>query len=181
MVGIIQNIFSSPEKFIAGKKVVILQMGTVHMYANIPWNDITVMDDYQKILVGTKNMESVVPEGKEFACPGGDAKSVKDWKQLPDRQEFLCRTAGPMSVADIPLKKTDLSKKMVCVATVAVFDRKNIRMNINGVEKKLPVYDEAVHWQNVVFELPAGTKNLHISAQGPENGLWAIRNIMIYQ
>ncbi|MFA6816069.1 MAG: hypothetical protein WCS73_07225 [Lentisphaeria bacterium] len=199
MIAIIQNIFAKPEKYLKGRKVVVLQMGIKHALTSLYWNDLQVMDNYQKIVVGKKNIvifdkpnkdiqyfnqkkdfEKKLKEFFPFQI-GDEERDLKNWKKFPNKREFICKTTAVTNIATIKLENIDFLKQVICIIPTIIYNN-NAVLTVNGHHENIPLYYMTLRWQNIVYQLPAGTTTLHITAKpDKKNTFFAIRNIMIYQ
>lgn len=181
MTTIVQNLFIQPEAFLANKKVVILQFGISYFLLPLKWNNLAVMDRCQTLMVGKNQLATFRVPGQMVSYADRNKNVVCIWKELPEKHEFICPPSGMVSITNIQPEQIDPAKKVICVIPAATFPYSSVSLTVNGLEESIPDASAMIRWQNVIFELPAGTKSLQISARGAANVIFAIRNIMIYQ
>ncbi len=183
MTTIIQNIFTNPTAFLAGKKVIILHMGIPHLLSKIQWSDLSVMDRAQQLLSGRRLIRNADISGQKISLSEKYEIWVKNWENLTDKKEFSCLDDKPLKIAEISLNDIDPEKEMICVIPAVVFPGPGIvTLMVNGYPQNIPsCYGGLIRWSHVIFQLPAGTKSLEITAAGTSDAAFAIRNIMIYQ
>lgn len=76
MVTMMQDLFARPQQVLAGRKVVILQLGTVHLLAPARWNNLAIMNRSQKLLAGRNNVATCVVRGEIAELEGRNKSRV---------------------------------------------------------------------------------------------------------
>ena len=175
MTTVVQQLFSSPEKLLTGKKVIVLAVGVNHLLANVRFNNIRQMDDLSKCMYG-KNM---------LTCIQIDSNTDRDVStQYPGlfSPNFVEIPQGRLILADLTIENCDKGKAVFVVIPTCLDSRRNhARYVINGRITEIPECSGQYSHSNAVCELPAGTTTLKIELVGTPGSVLSIRNIQIYQ
>lgn len=186
MTVIIQRFFEKPEFFLSNKKVLILQMAESHLQENnIVWNNIAEMDRRKLMLNGKKMIAALSVQGN-----GDWTSSITDdlvrtvWGNFAGKVDYMCRDDETNTLFDQTISDLDTSKPFVCVVqTVRSLIYSSPALICNGVEAIIPASygSSALFWQDVYFQVPAGTNQLKLEVQGKAGTLVGFNKVLIYQ
>ena len=185
MTTIIQRMFEFPEAFLKGKKVVILQVGTMHINPNVRWYNIAEMDRKKLMLNGKKLVNTLYISGNgDFAGDFVRDIAKKAWASLEGKKDIKCFDYKAFEIFNQKIPNLDESKPFVCViqtARSALFATPTLIAN--GIRESIPAAHDPsiVLWQDIYFQIPAGTSRLKLELQGKKNTIVGFNKIFIYQ
>ncbi len=172
-------IFANRQKYLAGKKLVIMPIGLNHLLLRNNFLNLQDLADLNTKLNGKPLSRSVpVPPGDPV--PPEVMKKAAESLEFPEAkiaawEEFIaqnggvpCRTAPGRELVLYDNPRLERSaenrdKPFVVLVKVAAFYEKNVALSVNGIRKFIPSVMEEPRWNFMVFELPAGTEKLRIS------------------
>ena len=186
MTVIIQRFFEKPESFLLNKKVLVMQMAEDHLIGNnIVWNNISEMDNRKLMLNGKQLISSLSVQGNgdwTNAITNDLVRSV--WGKFVGKTDFMCQNEESNVLFDLSIDDLDPSKPFVCVVqTVRSPIYTSPTLICNGLEASVPASHDssALFWQNLYFQIPAGTTQLKLELQGKANTLVGFNKVLIYQ
>ncbi len=184
---LIQRFFDNSAFYLKGKKVIVLQTldSILSDDESIPWNNIRQMDQQRMILSGKKLVTSLSVKGNgNWGDEIHNEVLRKQWDNLAGKQEIKCLDDEEFEIVNQTLDHIDLSKPVLCVVqTVRSTAYKTPKCIVNGQAQDVPAIHSGatLSWQNMYFELPAGTDKVQISVKGPSGTLMGFKQILIYQ
>lgn len=192
MTVILQNIFAQPEQFLKDRKVMILYLGVEHFFAKIAWNNLREMDYQQTLMNGRTLVETYYARNNGFDNEKNKLKAqysryAPGWAGLNEKSEIFFPNNESQEIIEIDAAANlDKDKKAVGIIRCALFSpNTEAEISINGTWYAVPVSPYLVNdmnrWQNIIFELPAGTEKMIIEAKGRPGALLGIKDIRIYQ
>ena len=185
MTTAIQRMFEQPETFLKARKVVILHMPAGHCTPGTVWNNISDMDRKRLMLNGKKLVQTLHIAGNgDYANDFSQDYARKGWKEFEGKNDIKCFDDKKFGILEQTLPNIDPSKPFLCVVqTVRSPFFATPTLFVNGIREMVPaVHDSYVFfWQDVYFELPAGTTQLKIELQGKKNTLVGFNKVLIYQ
>lgn len=185
MTTLVQRVFEHPDAFLKDKRVVILQMPMKHAITTRPWNNIAEMDRKRLKLNGKKLVDTFHISGNgDYANEIVRVYSRNAWKRFEGKNDIKCFDDQKFEIFDQVLSNIDTSKPIVCAVQtlrIALYDPPTLI--VNGHEELIPAtHDTGVlFWQDVYFDLPAGTSQLKIELQGKKNTLVGFNKVLIFQ
>lgn len=186
MTVIIQRFFEKPESFLLNKKVLVMHMAADHLIGNkIVWNNISEMDNRKLMLNGKKLVSSLsVPGNGDWtnAITNDTVRSV--WGKFVGKTDYMCHNEEPNVLFDLSIDDLDPSKPFVCVVQTVRSPIYTIPTLIcNGLEASVPASHDyrTLFWQDLYYQIPAGTKKLKLELQGKANTLVGFNKVLIYQ
>lgn len=184
---IIIRLLTSPETYLKGKKVLIMQVGTDHL-TKVNRKEIMLdiaQQDRERVLLNNKKMK----KHYLFSSNVNEAliKDEELWGPLSkvDKTVFRIDQKEVLEFSFI-IEQTDginTSKPMICFIPHACLSNAPCVLSVNGQQKTMNCFNLAdnAKFFNLAFELPAGTKKITIKATGKEGSLFAIKDIQIWQ
>ena len=186
MTVIIQRFFEKPESFLRNKKVLVLQMGAIHLNNNsVVWNNISEMDKKRLILNGKKLVASLSIQGNgnwTDSITNDQVRSV--WGKFPGKTDYLCLDEESNLLLNQSVDDLDPAKPFLCVVqTVRSPIYTTPILSCNGIEAFIPAsfHSSTLFWQDMYYSIPAGTTQIKLELQGKANTLVGFNKILIYQ
>lgn len=184
---ILIQFLSNLDFFIKGKKVLVFYVGTTAL-TNVNNSgimlDIAQLDN-QRVLLNNKRQTT------HFKLVSNTEPSYnyneKIWGPLFSIEKTVHRIdeSGELTFNYMiaPQEGTDETKSIVCVIPATCRPNATCKLLVNGQEKHIPSSNwvETSRFFNLVYELPAGTKEISIKAEGKINTIFAIKDIQLWQ
>ena len=181
------QLLTNPDKFLRNKKVLIMQVGTDHLQVANSREimlDIAQLDS-ERVLLNNRKMKS------HFALSSNVNESeitdVELWGPLSNTNKSVHKIdkSGKMEFA-FDLEQTgniNNTEPIICFIPHMCVSNTSCKLTINNQQKTMhaPNYAKNAKFFNLVFELPAGTKEIRITVSGKEGFLFAIKDIQIWQ
>ena len=168
---IMNHIFSTPEKFIRGKRVVILAMGVDHFFASIRASNMREMDRQMSLL--------------SEKIPAGILTVKGNTNDVPNRLRFLDKVrgitipdTGKYLIADQNLP--DNTKDTVLMIPVCAGVGCEARLKVNDRIFALPESQHTFR-NNIIVTVPKQQVHLTIELEGKPGTIVAFGDIQLYQ
>ncbi len=174
MTAIVQQMFLHPEKFLKGKKVVVLQIGAGHFHGTTTYNNIRLMDR-QKMLLTGKQMICTIP------VSGNTSEVPKFGKDLRQAHFFTIPAEKQCDVAKYPLPQNLIGKDAVLEIPVCAQAATNATLLVNGCKVHFAECYAQYRWCKSVCMIPAGTTQIKVELNGAPGTAIAIGDLKIYQ
>ena len=174
MTAIVQSLFSSPEKMLSGKKIVVLGIGTAHFLDGSRFNNIRKMDQLAMLLSGKTQKENFL-----FTSPIPIENT--QYASVAPVTLFQIPQEGSLTIFDSILKNCNPAQEIVAIMPIAIDASADITLKINGTSIETPVSYVVMRVQNIGCKLPAGTTEITIEATGKPGTVFGIRNLSIFQ
>ncbi len=190
-------IFANRQKYLAGKKLVIMPIGLNHLLLKNNFLNLQDLADLNTKLNG-RPLSRSVPLPPAQPVSSDVLKKAAESLEFPEVkiaawEEFIAQNGGaPYRVApgrDLVLydnprlerSAENRDKPFVVLVKVAAFYEKNVALSVNGIRKFIPSVMEEPRWNFLVFELPAGTESLRISLTGADpDAVAAVQSIALH-
>ena len=163
-----------------------MQMAEDHLIGNnIVWNNISEMDNRKLMLNGKQLISSLSVQGNgdwTNAITNDLVRSV--WGKFVGKTDYMCYNDESNVLFDLSIDDLDPSKPFVCVVqTVRSPIYTSPTLICNGLEASVPASHDssALFWQDLYFQIPAGTKQLKLELQGKAKTLVGFNKVLIYQ
>ncbi len=173
-----QDLVNTPERFLKGKKVLIMQIGAGMINAEQPWSNPLEIERQRTMLRG---------RGKTAVFQPCAAVTEDEFYglQLPDLHALRLAGNGRATIGEYDIsRQTDAEKDAVCVIPViypSLKSNTDLKISVNGETQKIAPQSNHYVWMKYCFRLPAGTGSITIIAEGkPETG-FAVGNIEVRQ
>ena len=189
---ILYQILLRPEFFFAGKKVFIMHVGTNHIkYINQNNLMLNIAEiDAERIVFNNKRLRASF-QPTDQVLNDEPLKRAELWGKLADASMsvFSIEKEGENSLFSQKITginafdDIDNEKPILCVIPSTCARDSSCDLIINGVRKKVPCsnYIEHSRFFNLVFNLPPGTNEITVSAEGEKGTLFTIKDIQIWQ
>lgn len=185
---ILIQLMSNPDFYLKGKKVFIIQVGTMHITAVNRAE--TMLDiaklDHEQVLLNNKKMK-----GHVFLTSNVDAETETNdelWGPLSAVEKTVLKIdeTGALTFSfKVEQIGSDISNDMpiVCVIPHMCTTNTSCTLSVNNIQKPMhcPNYTQNSRFFNLVYEFPAGTKELSIKIEGKAGRFLTIKDIQIWQ
>ncbi len=172
MTTCINSFLASPEKYLAGKRVVILVMGFRHFYNIHHFNNIRVMDRQMSLLSG-KTIERIIPVAGNCAPP-------ENFRYLAQVKCVTLPASGKHVVID-QVRPESGGAEVLVVPVCADVKSGISRLRVNGTAYAIPESLGMYRWNKVVTSIPADAKQLTIELEGEPGTTVALGDIQIFK
>ena len=166
---IISLIFANPEKFLTGKKVVVLVMGVHHFYGP-PAHNIKTMDIQMMHLAGKAPRGTIELRGNEDNIP-------KRFEHLGQVRCFIVPKSGKCTVYDASMPQENVDRALVL--TYCADHR--LKIICNGSASTLYGCLGVYRWDRAVVPLSKETTHLTIELEGKPGMAVVLGDIQIFQ
>ena len=175
VIAFIQSLNREPERYLKGKRVMILAMGARHIHFDVKFKNIREMDRQMLLLTG-KTLGAILDVS-------GNTKDKPSFAAgLSDSAIFTIPEKGSCTVANIAIPKQEKGSGCAVLAVpVCAKAPCPARLRINGVELIVPECYREYQWNKIVTELPSGTERVKIELTGEPGTVLAVGDIQIYQ
>ena len=187
-----ERVFEHPEFFLKGKSVVIVQIGTAHCdpksvwsnSADIEWTNVADIERKKRMLNKKKLIDTLFISGNgDYADDFADWFK-ENWAKVEGKNDIKCFDDKKFEIFRRSVPGIDAAKPLVCVVQTVRAPTFDIPyLFVNGSRKLVPASHSVreFFWQDVYFELPAGTSQLAIELQGKKGTIVGFNKILIYQ
>ena len=173
MTTVINQLLANPEKYLKGKKVVILVMGIAHFSFDGNFNNIRIMDE-QMLQLSGRIPTGVIPiSGNQKAIPGY-------YKQLNNVRCFSIPSTGKYQVVNKSLPHAN-GEIVLVIPVCAHAPCPPAKLKVNGKPLALPTTWGSYRWNRCIVTLPDKTGLLSIELEGAPGATIALGDIQIYQ
>ena len=169
---IVNQVFSHPEKFLNGKRLVIMIMGVDHFYAATHVNNIMIMDRQMQLLSGKTPAGTVVIRGNKREIPA-------IFKKLSKVRCITVPDSGTYTVVDKPLH-LDRKQTVFDIPVCAVAPCMAV-LKVNDRIFKIPEGSGVYRWDRIIITLPVTADRITIQLKGKPGATIALGDIQIYQ
>lgn len=190
-----QACFSNRERYMKGKKFVVLALGATHLLAPVPIPDLRLLDENalrmrnQHSVGEIRLQDASTPAAdidKQLRTNPQEARYIADWRQFAASamlERLLPEKNRSCSLRSVALPDTvDPKKETLCMIVAAAYRLQSVTLTINGSSYGLPPNSYEAEPQQIVAVLPAGAREMTIQIQGhADNTVVAIRRIIFYQ
>jgi len=167
----IGQLFSNPEKYLRGKRVMILILGVSHF--NIPrFTNIREIDRQMLQLAGKMPAETIPVFGNENNVP-------VCFKNLGKAKYFTIPDIGKQLVVDQPLPRNH--REAMLVIPICANYSHPAELNINGEKFAIPGSFAIYHWNRIVAPIPKDAERLTIELVGKPGATVALGDIQIFK
>ena len=186
MSTIIQRFFDNPQRFLKGKKVLVMQVSSGYLGDNsFTWNNIRTMDK-QRMLLNGKRLVSTL----SIAGEGNYAKEIVNsdvraaWERFAGKHEIMIASEDKREILRQSIDGIDKTKPFVCIVSSVRSSAFSFpTLSVNGVSEPIPAgYAPSVlTWQEIFFSVPAGSSEIRIELQGKKGTVVGFNQVQIYQ
>ena len=172
-----QRIFHHPETFLSNKKVLVLQVGTMHFEANVALPNFVQLDKEYSFLNGKTCIKEFKPRGNSKTIPDFTANLIEPsiFEIIAEKQVLILDDLIQCDTQE----QTD--KDIIVEIIYCCKANDKIQLEINNQLIPLPSVQDSFFWCKKITSLPYQTKAISIKALGPNGAFIAIGNIKIYQ
>ena len=172
MTTIISHLFSEPEKFLTGKKVVILILGFGHFRSGARFNNIRNMDRELLLLSGKTPKATITIHGNGSPIPNR-------FKRLNNAKCFIIPQNEKCLVVDKSLRHGGASR--VLVIPVCAHSPCPAKLKVNGAALAIPESFAVYNWNRIVVPMPEEAEHLTIELEGKPGTEIILGDIQIFQ
>lgn len=176
----IENLLLNPEKYLRGKKVVVLQFALSQLL-NVRWHNISIIDKELKCFSTSNLIESFddIHVETEISSLNDTARQTR--ALIPGGFDVKTK-ADPFELVKISPNKTNKNKGFVVVIPACLLSG-SVQIVVNSIEHSLPSSwdNNKSSYQSLIYELPAGTAEISVSVKGNPNSCFVLKNIQIWQ
>ena len=184
-IELLTQLFSNPERFLSGKKVLVYYFGVEHLT--------TVNEKSLMLNLRQLDSERILLNNKKLCFSITLSSNVgKEDDQLIEEKIGVLKSETVIKIADngewstrinIANNKIDPTKPMICIVPSVSGVQQTVRLSIGNQTKHIhsPTYVASTRLNALAFELPAGLREITIKAEGKKDSLFAIKNIQIWQ
>ena len=172
MTTIISHLFSDPEKFLTGKKVVILILGFGHFRSGTRFNNIRTMDKELLLLSGKAPKATITIHGNGSPIPNR-------FKRLNNARCFIIPQKGKCLVVDKSMRQGGATRVLVIPA--CAHSPCPAKLKVNGTVLAIPESFAVYNWNRIVVPLPEETEHLTIELEGKPGTEIILGDIQIFQ
>ena len=188
---IIIQFLTRADFFLKNKKVLVLCIGTDHLsYTNKTGTilNIAQLDKNRMILNQKKLITNIIPPSNNTDSAFFQNKDIWGALSTMDKSCFSIKESGK-ALFSFELDDTnndfaiDESKPLVFVVPMACPPRNACKLRMNDVTHTIPCFysQDGAKFFNLSYELPAGTREITIYAEGKTGARFAIKDIQIWQ
>lgn len=185
---ILIQLMSNPDFYLKSKKVFIFQVGTMHITAVNQAE--TMLDiaklDHERVLLNNKKMK-----GHVFLTSNVEDENIVNpelWGPLSAVEKTVLKideTGALTFNFKVEQIGSDISndKPIVCVIPHMCTRNTSCTLNVNNIQKPMhcPNFTQNSRFFNLIFELPAGTKELSVKIEGKTGRFLTIKDIQLWQ
>ena len=179
------QLLSRPDYFLCKRKALILQFGTDHL-TQVNKNHL-MLDlskcDRERIVLNNNTTGAQVLLESNIDHSGQINKEY--WGSIDIKTLFRIEEGGKklftISFDRQSDNRIDTEKPFVCVIPCVTEETKFCEIEVNGCSHPIFQSRDTAKFFNLVFELPANTKELTIQVKGKTGTLFAIKDIQIWQ
>ena len=179
------QLLSRPDFFLSKRKALIFQVGTdnlIQVNRNQLMLDLAKCDQERlvlnsKTIVARFSLKSNINHSEQINKDYWESIDAKSLFMIEEDRKKLFR----ISFDQQPNNQIDLEKPLVCVIPCVTEETKTCEIEVNGCSHPIFQSRGAAKYFNLVFELPANTKELTVQVSGNIGTLFAIKNIQIWQ
>ncbi len=173
------RLFNHPEKFLKGKKILVLHLGLNDLLSCFIPN-FRDLDAIKKIECNLALKKSLVLVGNEKGIPDF-AQNLKEPFYIFKIDEKKEQTIINTTIDDLSLN-LDYSKNLFVVIDYVCLDSDKLTLTCNSVEKPLSgTYYRYRSSSKISFSIPNSIENCQISVHGRPGAVIAIQSIKLYQ
>jgi len=177
----INNLLVSPEKYLKGKKVAVIQLALPNLLDE-KWHNIAQLDRQLTLLSSAKPVSTIPLQQQDLDRILSDEHlSSKQKTTISQLNGFAFSTAdGETKVAHAPIEFNN-TKGIIIIQACLVSG--TVTLTVNGISRRIPSsFDASVSsYQTLLFELPPDTQDLTITASGRKNSFFVIKDIELWQ
>lgn len=186
---VLMQFLTRADYFLKNKKVLIMYVGTDHLRSvnkSGCFLNIQYLDKTRLILNNKKCISHFIPESN---TKDESFENETIWGSLSnmDKSCFSIKESGEtlytLALNQYNNSTIDDSKPIICVVPAACLPQTSCKLCINNQTQTIPSF----FWLNeskffsLAFELPAGTREITIKAEGNSGTLFVIKDIQIWQ
>lgn len=177
---------SDARPFFSGKKVLIMMLGTSHLRSV---NQASLMLNLRKYDSDLLLLNKKQCRGR-YRLPGTDEKDLSEAKEkmpsIENNNLFKIGKEGGIEHSfDIQFssKEVDDSKPLVCVIPSLSAKGMTVSVSVNGQKKQMNSDSLSLYskYFNLLYELPAGTRDIAVKFEGEPGSVFAVKDIQIWQ
>jgi len=192
---VFQSFFNNRERYMKGKKFVVLILGADCLLAPVPIPDLRLLDENALRMRNQRSVGEILLQ--EVSTPAFDIDNllrakpqnvhyIAAWRRFATSamlERLLSKKNRSYNLNSVALPDTvDPEKETFYVIIAAAFRLQSVSLTINGRPHALLVNPYEVEPQQIVGTLPPGTRELTIQLRGSaDNTIVAIKRIIFFQ
>ena len=179
----IDNLLVSPEKYLKGKKVAVIQVA-MPILLDEKWHNIAQMDRQLTLLASAKPVSKIPLQQQDLDTILNDEHlSSRRKTTISQLNGFAFGISASDSETKIAHAPIELNGSRGIIVIHACLVSRNVTISVNGVSQRIPSSsDDSVNsYQTLLFELPPDTHDLTITASGKKNSFFVIKDIELWQ